>query len=174
MLKMAWKQGSGLTIIPLFLSFLVFPSEISTAATDSKSILIKADIGPAAKLIVTNYSITFPSTDPDGQNQIPALENDIKVTVKARTGSNSQVSLKIMAEGDLVSGLDSIPIQNVIWQATGPGFLNGALSKSSYQAGGSWVGSGIREGSFRYFLNNSWSYPAGNYRGNIIYSLTAP
>ena len=144
------------------------------AATDSKSLLIKADIGPVVKLIVGNHSITFPSIDPDEQQQIPALENDTKVTVKARTGSNSPVSLKITAEGDLVSGSDSIPIQNVIWQATGLGFMNGTLSKSSPQAAGSWVGSGIREGSFRYYLNNSWNYPVGNYRVNIIYSLTAP
>jgi hypothetical protein len=173
-LKMAWKQGRRFSIIPLFLSFFLLPFEISMAAMDSKSLFIKADIGPAAKLVVTNHSITFPSTDPDDQKQIPALENDVKVTVKVRTGSGSQVSLKIIAEADLVSGSDSIPIQNVIWQATGLGFMNGTLSKSSSQAGGSWVGSGIREGSFRYYLNNSWSYPVGNYRGNIIYSLTAP
>jgi hypothetical protein len=173
-LKMAWKQGRRFSIIPLFLSFFLLPFEISTAATDSKSLFIKADIGPAAKLIVTNQSISFPSTDPDNQQQIPALENDVKVTVKARTGSNSQVSLKVIAEGDLVSSSDSIPIQNVIWQGTGLGFLNGTLSKSSHQDGGSWVGSGIRQGSFRYFLNNSWNYPVGNYRVNVIYSLTAP
>ena len=174
MLKVAWKKGRKFVFIPLLLSFSLLPFKISTAATDSKSLFIKADIGPAAKLIVGNQSITFPSTDPDEQQQIPALENDIKVTVKARTGSNSQVSLKIIAEGDLISGSDSIPIQNVIWQGTGLGFVNGTLSKSSYQAGGSWVGSGIRQGSFRYYLNNSWNYPVGNYRVNIIYSLTAP
>ena len=173
-LILARNKARRVLLIPLFLSFCLLPSKILTAATDSKSLLIKANVGPAAKLIVTNYSITFPNTDPDEQKQIPALENDIKVTVKVRTESSGQVSLKIMAEGDLVSGSDSIPIQNVIWQATGLGFMSGTLSKSSSQAGGSWVGSGIREGFFRYYLNNSWTYPVGNYRGNLTYSLTAP
>ena len=174
MLKVAWNKARRFVFIPLLLSFSLLPFKISLAATDSKSLFIKADIGPAVKLIVGNQSITFPSSDPDEQQQIPALENDVKFVVKIRTGNNSPVSLKVIAEGDLVSGSDSISIQNVIWQATGLGFMNGTLSKSSYQAGGSWVGSGIREGSFRYYLNNSWNYPVGNYRVNIIYSLTAP
>jgi hypothetical protein len=147
---------------------------MSVASTDTKSIVIKAKIEKVAKLIVDTNTIIFPSIDPDEAKQVPALQNDIKVTVKARTGSTSPVNLNIVADGDLVSGSDTIPIQNVLWQASGQGFMSGTLSKSTVQKAGSWTGSGIREGIFRYYLNNSWNYQRGEYQVTITYTLITP
>ena len=144
------------------------------AASDTKSVVIKAKIEKVAKLIVDTNSITFPNMDPDEVKQVPALQNDIKVTVKARTGSTSLVNLNIVADGDLASGPDTIPVQNVAWQASGQGFLSGTLSKSTIQTAGSWTGSGVREGVFRYYLNNSWNYQKGEYLVIVTYILTTP
>lgn len=149
-------------------------SGISMAASDIKSVVIKAKIEKVAKLMVDTNSITFPNMDPDEVKQVPALQNDIKVTVKARTGSTSPVNLNVVADGDLASGLDTIPVQNVDWQASGQGFLSGTLSKSTVQTAGAWKGSGVREGVFRYFLNNSWNYQKGEYQVTVTYTLTTP
>jgi hypothetical protein len=161
-------------LIVMILSGSFLFHDICNASTDTKSIIIKAKIDKVAKLIVDTNLITFPNMDPDEVKQIPALQNDVKVTVKARTGSTSPVNLNIIADGDLVSGSDIIPVQNVMWQASGQGFLGGTLSKSTVQTAGSWKGSGIREGLFRYYLNNNWNYQRGEYQVTITYTLTTP
>jgi len=168
------KRKVELILIVMILSWPFLFHDISNAATDTKSIVIKAKIDKVAKLIVDTNLIAFPNMDPDEVKQIPALQNDVKVTVKARTGSTSPVNLNIIADGDLVSGPDIIPVQNVIWQASGQGFLGGTLSKSTLQSAGSWRGSGIREGFFRYYLNNNWNYQKGEYQVTITYTLTTP
>lgn len=144
------------------------------AATDTKSVVVKANIGEIVKVVVDTNSITFPNSDPDETKRVPALENNVKVTVKARTGGLSTVTLKIIADGDLVSGADTIPIENVIWQASGEGFRSGTLSKSNLQTAGAWKGSGIHEGVFGYYLLNSWNFLKGNYQATITYTLTSP
>jgi hypothetical protein len=167
------KKRNIILLILIILIWLII-SGISLASTDTKSLVIKARIDKVAKLIVDTNLITFPNIDPDEVKQIPAIQNDVKVTVKARTGSTSPVNLNIIADGDLVSGPDIIPIQNVTWQASGQGFLGGTLSKTSAQLAGSWKGSGIREGLFRYYLNNNWNYQKGEYQVTITYTLTTP
>jgi hypothetical protein len=168
------KKIKVLILIVLMIMLSGIIPEKSVATTDTKSLVIKAKIGKVVKLIVNTNTVTFPNVDPDDVKQIPALQGDIKVIVKARTGSSSPVTLNIIAEGDLVSGTDMIPIQNVNWQASGQGFIGGTLSKSKVQNAGSWTGSGIREGAFRYYLNNSWNYQKGEYQVTITYTLTTP
>jgi hypothetical protein len=170
--KMERKRSILLTALIFTICF--FSTGISIAATDTKSIVIKAKIDKVAKLVVDTNSITFPSVDPDEAKQVPALQNDIKVTVKARTGSMSPVNLSVVADGDLASGPDTIPVQNVVWQASGQGFLGGTLSKSTLQTAGTWKGSGVREGTFRYYLNNNWNYQRGEYQVTVTYTLTTP
>jgi hypothetical protein len=168
------KRINDTVFVAYLISLLVAFPGVCLASADAKTLVIKANIDKVAKLIVDTNIITFPNMDPDEIKQVPALQNDIKVTVKARTGSTSPVTLHVIADGDLVSGPDSIPVQNVTWQASGPGFVGGALSKSSIQAAGSWTGSGIRQGIFRYFLNNSWNYQKGEYQVTITYTLSTP
>jgi hypothetical protein len=168
------KGRRSLSTIALMVSMWIVASGISIAETDTKSIVIKAKVEKVAKVIIDTNTITFPNMDPDEVKQVPALQNDIKVTVKARTGSTSPVNLHVIADGDLVSGPDTIPVQNVIWQASGQGFLSGILSKSTVQTAGSWKGSGVREGVFRFYLNNSWNYQKGEYQVTVTYTLTTP
>jgi len=166
-------RGSPSTIALTVLMWIV-ASGISTAATDIKSIVIKAKIGKVAKVIVDTNTITFPNIDPDETKQVPAIQKDIRVIVKVRTGSTSPVNLNIIADGDLASESNTIPVQNVIWQASGQGFMSGTLSKFTVQSAGSWKGSGVREGVFRYYLNNSWNYQREEYRATVTYTLTTP
>ena len=168
------KRRRSLSTIVIMVSMWIVASGISTAATNTKAIVIKAKVEKVAKVIVDTNAVTFPNMDPDETKQIAAIQNDIKVIVKVRTGSTSPVNLNIIADGDLASGSDTIPVQNVIWQASGQGFMGGTLSKSIVQAAGSWKGSGVREGVFRYYLNNSSNYQRGEYQVTITYILTTP
>jgi len=77
------------------------------AASDRKTLVIKANIGKVVKLIVETSTITFPNIDPDQMRQIPALQGDIRVTVKARTGSTSPVTLNVIADA-------LVPLENAI------------------------------------------------------------
>jgi hypothetical protein len=171
---MEMKGRRTLSTIALMVSMWIVPSGVSTAATATKSLVIKAKVEKVAKVIVDTNTITFPNMDPDETKQVPATQKDIKVIVKVRTGSTSPFNLNIIADGDLVSGSDTIPVQNVIWEAFGQGFMSGTLSKSAVQTAGSWKGSGVREGVFRYYLNNSWNYQRGEYQVTITYTLTTP
>jgi hypothetical protein len=110
-----WKETEmkgrrSLSTIAVMVSMWIVASGISIAETDTKSVVIRAKIEKTAELIVHTNTITFPNMDPDKIRQVPALQNDIKVTVKARTGSTSPVDLNVIADGDLVSGPDAIPV----------------------------------------------------------------
>jgi hypothetical protein len=131
-------------------------------------------VSPAVSLALGTNVINFANADPDAMPSIPATENPVTVTVKAKTGSLSSVTLTVLAAGDLISGSDTIPIGNVTWTASGSGFAGGTMNKTTPQSAGSWTGPGARTGSFSYALVNSWSYATGTYSAAVTYTLTAP
>ena len=87
-------------------------------------------------------TINFPDADPDTVPSIPATENPVQVTANVTTGNNKTVTLTALAQGDLVSGSNTIPISNVTWTASGNGFSAGTMSKSAAQQVGRWTGTG--------------------------------
>jgi len=142
-------------------------------ASDQKTLTINATVAAKAKLTLGVAAINFPDADPDSLPSVPATENPVDVNVKAQTGSASTVALTVQANGDLQSGSDTIAISNVSWTATGPGFIAGIMDTVPVSAG-SWTGSGSRDGTFSYFLTNSWAYAVGNYTQTVVYTLSAP
>ena len=143
------------------------------AATETQTLTVNATVSDRAKLTLGTGAISFADADPDGTPSIAAAENPVTVTVKAHTGGASTVTLTVQANGDLESGSDVIGIDNVTWTATGAGFAAGTMD-TAVQTAGSWTGSGRRDGTFSYFLGNSWDYPAGSYTQTVVYTLTAP
>jgi hypothetical protein len=146
------------------------PVFAQTAAT----LTVNASVSGRAKLSIasgTSHSITFNDADPDTTPTLTAPAFD--VDVKARTGSNSTVSLTVLAAGDLTSGTDTIGIDNLTWAASGD-MVAGTSSTSSAVSVGSWTGSGRRQGTQTYSLVNSWAYATGNYSATLNYTLTAP
>ena len=144
------------------------------AASDEKNLTVNAQVDARAKLTLSHYVINFPDADPDEVSSIPASQNPVNVTAKVRTGKTSTATLEHQAADDLKSGGDVIPISNVTWEATGDGYVSGTMNKTTKQTAGSWVGSGSRLGSFRYYLANSWDYATGTYTVTTTYTLTAP
>jgi hypothetical protein len=168
-----WKLFSGLSVPLIALVFcgLAVPA---AAFNTNAEVSIIAPLASSAQLSITPSSLNFPNADPDTVSSIPAIGNPVTVTANAQTTGNKTITLTVLANGDLVSGSSTIPINNVTWTATGSGFLAGTMSRTTPQTAGRWQGSGNRTGTFSYFLKNSWSYATGNYTQTVTYTLTAP
>jgi len=93
--------------------------------------------------------------------------------VTVRTTNTATWSLTVLANGDLVSGGDTITIGNVTWTATGTGFVDGTVSKTTAQTLASGAGNVNRTGQQSYFLANSWNYKTGAYSQTVVYTLIA-
>jgi len=153
---------------------LALMAGVAFAASDEKNLTVNAQVDARAKLTLGASTINFPDADPDEVPSISASQNPVTVTAKVRTGSNSLATLEHQATGDLKSGDDVISISKVTWTATGTGYVPGTMDKTTKQLAGSWVGPGSRNGTFSYFLANSWDYATGNYTVTTTYTLTAP
>lgn len=143
------------------------------AASDQQTLTINANVAARAKLSLLPSTINFPDADPDDYPAI-AADSPVAVAAKVRTGASSTATLSVLANGDLVGGSDTIPIDRVSWTASGAGFVGGTLSKSVAQPVASWSGSGSRSGTLNFSLVNDWSYATGNYTQTAVYTLTAP
>jgi hypothetical protein len=144
------------------------------AANDPKTLTVNATVSAAAKLTVAPATISFLDADPDTTPIITSLDT-VAVTAKAKTSKGSNVTLTVLANGDLSEGGGgTIDISNVSWTVVGAGFVNGTMSKTGAQSAGSWSNSGDRSGTFTYKLTNSWSYATGSYTQTATYTLTAP
>jgi hypothetical protein len=133
----------------------------------------------SATLTINTTSITFPSANPDLATSVAATQNPVGVTASVQIDDQSTVTLTALAGGDLVSGGNTISINNVTWTATGSGDNNsgliaGNMNKSTPVLAGSWTQSGTYTGAFSFFLANSWSYAPGTYSQTVTYTITAP
>lgn len=164
-----------ITALSLFLTFLL--AGAAWAVTDQKTLVINATVSAKANLTITPSTINFPDADPDSTPSIPA-NSTVNFTAKVRTGKTSLATLTVLANQDLTSGTDTIAITNVTWTATGTGFINGTMDKTTPQNVASWTGSSTGPGHYNgvctYSLANDWAYATGSYTANAVYTLTAP
>jgi hypothetical protein len=164
-----------ITFVFAFFILMVIPIKAS-ADTKQVQLTIKADVKNSSKLELNTTTISFDvgSLSPDDAPIIDSTPGQITVTCKARTGGNSSVTLTFLANGDLVSGPDSISINNINWIASGAGFINGTMDKTPLQKVGDWAGSGVRSGTLSFRLVNRWEYARGEYAAAGLFTLTAP
>jgi hypothetical protein len=144
------------------------------AQTVNVPVNVNAPLASSAQLTLSPTVINFSDADPSTVPSIPANENPVQITASAQTGLLQVVNLRALAQGDLVSGSNTIAISSVTWTASGSGFRAGTMSRSSSQLVGQWLGPGTRTGTLSFFLNNSWSYATGNYTQRATFTLTAP
>jgi hypothetical protein len=166
-----------LGITALFI-FLIFTSAAGEIFADRRQVplTIKAEVKNLSKLELDSATVTFEvgSLSPDDAPVINSSPSRISVTAKARTGAKTNVTLTVLATGDLISGSDMVAINNVNWTAFGPGFAGGIMDKTSPQPIGSWIGSGSHLGSVSFNLINRWNYAKGDYATTTVFTLTAP
>ena len=167
MKKAVW-SGAVATAVLLLGSSSAFAQQTATAA-----VAVTASVNAKAKLSLGLASVTFADADPDVTPLYTSAAIDIDV--KARTSAAGNVTLTVLASGDLTSGSDAIPIRTLTWAASGTGFTaSGNNNKTTAQTLGSWTGSGNPNGSHTLSLPNLWSYNTGTYTVTLNYTLTAP
>ena len=133
-------------------------------------------IASGATLTLGSNTISFPNADPDATPAIPATQNSVSVRCRITGATGSNVTLTLQANGNLISGGNSIAISNVTWTATGSGYSSGTMNTTPVTVG-SWPntsGSKTYNGTLSFFLKNSWGYATGNYTASVVYTLTAP
>ena len=168
-------------ILIAFLALSLVAAGAAWAATDTNTLTINATVTNQATLTIGGTktpSISFADSDPDTVLSIASVPASLAVVAKAKTGNLSIVTLKVLANGDLTSTVpsaESIPIGNVTWTAAGgAGFSAGTMNKTTAQTCGSWTGSGKYQGTYSYFLANSWTLPVGTFTQTATYTLTSP
>lgn len=144
------------------------------AAGQASTATLAANVNTLAKLTVSAASVSFPDADPDAIPQVPSLGGSLLITARARATPGAQVLLTVQAADDLRSGVSVLPVSNITWTATGPGFVGGTLSKSAPVVVATWTGSGVRSGSQQLYFRNLWTHPTGTYTVSIVYTLSAP
>lgn len=156
--------------IPLLLSLAVSVA----AEAQSTSATVSASMPPLARLSLSANNLSFPDADPDLVPHVLASGGPVTLTAKARAAHDGLVTLTVQASDDLRSGIDVLPASFITWTGSGPGFVNGTLSRTTAQVVGSWLGSGVRIGTQTFRFENRWTHPAGIYTVTLVYTLSAP
>jgi hypothetical protein len=173
MTKAIWRATTAAAAIVGFSA--VSATTAYAQATGTGTVNVSVNVAAKAKLTLGSASLTFADADPDTTPTLTAP--GLAVDVKARTTAAGNVTLTVLASGDLVSaGNPPIAISSLTWSSgSGNGFAANGVSNSTTPATvGSWTGSGQRAGTQVYSLPNSWTYATGTYATTLTYTLTAP
>lgn len=149
-------------------------------AQSTKNLTMTVNLSAWYDLSLSAASISFTDVAPTvaaAPAAVPIAANEGAVSVRAFavTGAGKTLSLTVKANGDLVSGSDSIGIGAISWTSTGVGYVGGAMAKSNVTAG-SWSGSILHwhEGTFTYsFLRDYATQAPGAYTASATYTLSA-
>jgi hypothetical protein len=144
------------------------------AGAQTATATLSANLGGLAKLSLSSTTLSFPDSNPDTVPLVPAAGGAITITAKARGTAGTTITLTVLAQDDLRSGLNTIPASALTWTGSGGGFVNGTVSRLAPQVVGSWSGSGIRTGTQTFHFQNSWNYATGTYSMSLLYTLVSP
>jgi hypothetical protein len=151
---------------------LLMASSASAQSTANASLNVTVNVAARARLTLGAAALNFADADP---TTVPTLTAaPLAISVGARTSPTGNVTLTVLATGDLTSGTDSIGINNLSWVSTGTGFAAGTSNATTAQSVGAWTGPGAQNGTQTFSLPNSWAYATGTYTTTLNYTLTVP
>jgi hypothetical protein len=150
---------------------VMFSGTAYAQATATGTVNVSMNVNARAKLTFDRANVSFADRDPDAFATVEA--NPLDVTVKARTGATEEISLTVVASGDMTGTGGTIPINQLSWTGTG-NLVGGTADSTNAQTVGSWTGSGNRTEQQTYALANSWAYATGSYSTIMTYTLTVP
>lgn len=167
------------TAMAAFLTIALAGSQLwAQVSGNPVDVTINVDVPSVLWVYLSSDTINFepsapvPTGDPPTWPEVEANENPVTVWTLAFVASDSTVTLEVLANGDLVSGSNTIPISNITWTASGSGYEDGTMNNSNPQTAGSWTGFGFRSGQFNYFYTNNPQAP-GLYTATVTYTLSA-
>ena len=144
MRKTLWKVGLSSAVV------LLMSSSAYAQATANAALNVTVTVNSRARLTLGRRTSHFADADPATD---PTLtRHGLTVDVGARTAPAGNVTLTVLATGDLASGTDTIAIGNLTWTATGTRLRRRASNATVAQTVGAWTGSGARAGSQTYSL----------------------
>jgi hypothetical protein len=159
-------RGAGGGLSPVVRGALVFGLAAALVAAAGG-----ASAGPAR--LILSGAVTFPDSDPDAVPVIGPQSVTLGVEVLGPVGV--PWTLTFIANSDLQSGSNVIPISNVSWTVTpNPPFRNGALSTVTPIVLATGFSHSRLLATFRFFMPNSWNYVPGNYTATATLTLAAP
>ena len=170
MTKAVWSTVTTAAAVVLFSALGATEAAAQNTATGAVNVSVTV-AGRAAMTI--DPAVTFADANPD---TTPTLTSGgLNVQVRARTAATSNVTLTVLASGDLSAGPGvNIAIGTLTWSTASPGFVAGAGNSAVAQSVGSWTGAGARNGTLMFSLPNSWAYATGTYTATLNYTLTVP
>jgi hypothetical protein len=117
--------------------------------------------------------VTFPDADPDA---VPVLgPQPVTLEVQVMGAVGIPWTLTFIANSDLQSGPNVIPISNVSWTVTpNPPFRDGQLSTLTPVVLATGVSHSRLLATFNFVMPNSWNYVPGNYTATATFTLAAP
>lgn len=118
-------------------------------------------------------SVSFPDANPD---LVPLVgPGTVRIDVRALGAPGNPWTLSVIGDSDLLSGPDLIPISAVSFTATpSPTFTGGRLSVAMPVLCGAGLTHATTAATFQFYLDNSWTYPEGNYIGTATFTLAVP
>jgi hypothetical protein len=117
--------------------------------------------------------ITLPDASPDVVPVIGPVP--LTVTIKAVGRSGVPWTLLFVANSDLRSGRDVIPISVISWiAAPNPPFMDGTLSAVTPRIVATGITHDFYDFTMNFYMTNSWTYNAGNYTSSATFTLAAP
>ena len=118
-------------------------------------------------------SVVFTDASPD---QFPTLgPQSVSLEVKVVGRRSIPWTLTLIANSDFQSGPDIIPITVVSWTAfPSPPYQGGTLSTVVPRLISSGSTHDHDSATFDFYMQNSWSYNAGNYSSTATFTLSAP
>lgn len=164
---------SLLTVKP---SSPVHPQQI----LQSEELQMAAQIPQILWISIEKDTITFSGADPTyPPSLIPARENPVEIYIWTWGIGRQTFYLHVLANGNLESGKNQIPIDNISWTATsihspGGNFFSGTMSAIESQLAGRWRGSSLifpRQGRFEFFYLND-PQPPGQYTQTVTFTLS--
>ena len=127
--------------------------------------------GPAR--LILSGGVTFPDADPDAVPVMGPQVVTLGVEVLGIVGT--PWTLTFIANSDLQSGSNVIPISNVSWTVTpNPPFRDGQLSTITPIVLATGISHSRFLATFNFFMANSWNYVPGNYAATATFTLAAP
>ena len=153
-------------------AILLTSSAAYAQSTANASLNVTVNVAARATLTLGAAALNFADADP---TTVPVLTAaPVAITVGARTSPTGNVTLTVLATGNLVGAGGTIPIGNLTWTSTGTGFAAGASNATTAQSVGTWTGPGAQNGTQTFSLPNSWAYGTGTYTTTLNYTLTVP
>ncbi|MFW6160011.1 MAG: hypothetical protein ACOC57_02595 [Acidobacteriota bacterium] len=164
------------TAMAAFLTIALAGSQLwAQVSGESVNVTINVEIQEYLWLWFESSNINFPWTTPETEPEwIEAEGNPYDILALAFVPSTQDVRLQARATGDLVSGSDTITVDDHIrWTGTDD-FAGGSWPLTTLDADiVTWTGFGLYTGTFSFQYYNDPQAP-GNYETELVFTLASP